>query len=430
MRVALLVALLVCSLAAPAGVASPPPESPPAVSTDGGVSDTQRNGTAPNVSRVLTFPPGADRTNTLRTVQLDAGGGTSVESAVTGVRLETRAAQLRINETIGDDRAAAIRQEVRRLETAASELRANQESLLRAHTDGELTDRQLVVGLARVHAVAGVLQDRAGFLSRTADRTGSVNESVSVRADTVRLELGSLRGPVRDRALAALRGESAGTRVFVATTERGVVFSTIDNGTYLREAYLGFPWDQGDGAISASAAENATAASYPEIWSARSARSGTGLGSTFELSVPHAGGQLDVYVRGNEEVARAVQRVPLDAFPSGNTAVQGSSGLNLTVNRTYPGGPMQIRVVDVNTGEPVDANIVLQLGVRPNAPFVVLGETGPDGELWTLSPADSFIITADSVGDPRVVQLRNESADPVTVRQARSESVTRPQLVR
>ena len=381
------------------------------------------NGTsAPNVSRVLAFPPAATRNSSLRSVRIDAASVTSLDARLAGLRMETAAVETRIEEAAPTERASTVRREVDRLDAAAERLRAQQRQTLTGFVNGSLTDRTVVTRLVRIHAEAGALSERAARLESIAESSPAVNDSVGIDAQTTALNLQSLRGPVRAQALAAARGERAPVRVFVSTTELGVVVSTIDDGMYVREAYLGRLWGESGEAQSAVESSDEVASSYPEIWAARTELTDSvGFGSTFRLRVSHTGGELDAFVRRNERVARAVQRVPLSAFPPGPAAENTVNGIRLTVNQTYPGGPALVTARDARSGEPVDASITLSVSGTES---IDAGRTGSDGRLWVLSPDGPFTVTAVTPDNAGFVEAT--STEPVTVADARSARLTRP----
>ena len=61
------------------------------------------------------------------------------------------------------------------------------------------------------------------------------------------------------------------------------------------------------------------------------------------------------------------------------------------MNRTYPGGPLRVRLTQAETGDPVDANVTIG---RDGGESRLVGATGDDGELWTVSPGSRFTVTA------------------------------------
>jgi hypothetical protein len=107
-------------------------------------------------------------------------------------------------------------------------------------------------------------------------------------------------------------------------------------------------------------------------------------------------------------------------------------GLQLRVNRTYPGGPMLVSLRDTQTDEVVDGDVTIN-GFN-------VGRTGDDGELWVLSRRGTFTVTAtyDPEG-PRqpttfirvtpVEETPNETASVEPVANRTTEQFYRPSRV-
>jgi len=93
-------------------------------------------------------------------------------------------------------------------------------------------------------------------------------------------------------------------------------------------------------------------------------------------------------------VFKEYQRFALDQYRSDSVASNTISGINVTVNRTYPGGPLQVTVTDAESGEPVDLAVTLSQG---QAERTAIGRTGDDGTIWAVSPRGSYTVLA--VGD-------------------------------
>jgi len=115
-----------------------------------------------------------------------------------------------------------------------------------------------------------------------------------------------------------------------------------------------------------------------------------------------------------ERVFMERQRVDLDAVSAGEATTR-TLDLTLTVNRTFPGGPLRVAVIDPRTGDPVDA--VVKIG-REGGESVDVGTTGDDGTLWTVSPRGEFVVTAVEVGSTEVSTVSVTPTDPVTVDEA------------
>jgi hypothetical protein len=400
--------------------------SPP----DGGVSvsETERlppgnDSVGPNVSRVLTLPEGAVDVREITTVRLDAAGATAGAVESVSTRLETAALRARLNQTNDTEaRAALIRRATQNLSERTAALRERQSRAIAAYNSGEIGAESFLVRLARIDETATLLGDRVDVLSTAARTTLNGSDPVVRNLTRLRYELRTFDGPVRERVGAAVAGETdTAPRVFVATTDRGVTLTTLVNHTYVREVYRGFLWESGGTGVSGSDVVNVTARGYPEIWSARQETTGVGSNASFVFTVTHPGGLLEAHIRGdNRRVFREIQRLSLSNYPLGPGKTRQLTGLRMRVNRTYPGGPLRIAVVDAETGNPVNTTVsITPIGSVDNRP---IGRTGSDGVLWTLSPGGSsrgYVITAIEPETSRVVVLLTEPTDPTTVGDAR-----------
>lgn len=407
-------------------VAGPPAAAPtapaPTVDTDTQVDRaTAYNGTGPNVSRVLALPrPAVDAAN-VTAVAVDAGGTTEISADAAAVRVGTDALAARLAAASDGERPALVRRAVGRLTARSAALQERQSAAIRAYNDGETTARELLVELARIHRTASLLERRAVVLQNATRAAFPPGAPLIDNVTETRFGLRRFQGPVRERVVDAVGGRVGGSRVFVATTDRGVTLTTIVNDTYVREVYRGFLWTAGGRGLSVTEASAATAEAYPEIWAVRNRTSGAGSNASFMLTVSHPGGRLDSHVRGeNRRVFREVQRLRLSKYPPGPGVTRQRNGLVMRVNRTYPGGPLRVAVADAQTGEPVNTSVSLNpLG---ETTITELGTTGEDGVLWTLGPGQApqgYTLTADETGTSRVVLLTADPARATTVAQAR-----------
>lgn len=385
----------------------------------------------PNVSRILALPRPAVDVSSISVVTVDAAGATDTGTEVAETRMQTMYVEERLNRTeTPAARAAVIRDSLRTLQNESDGLRLRQRAAISAYNNGQIDAQTFVLRLARIDTRAELLQNRANLLGTLVRESFDPDDPIFTNLTRVRSELDAFDGPVRERVAAAVQGDTAGTRVFVATTEKGVVLTSILDGSYVRESYRGFLWEQGGPGITGSDVANVTARSYPEIWAARNGTSGFGSNTTFSYTVQHTGGTLDIQIRGeNKRVYREVQRIPLEQYPLRPVTTKRLMGLILLVNRTYAGGPLRVKVIDAQTREPVNVTVsVSRIGASNSGR---IGRTGDDGVLWTLSPGgetQSYVITALDIdsADNRVVQLSTSTTAPVTVGSALSGSVTPP----
>ncbi|MEZ3116842.1 hypothetical protein RYH80_13070 [Halobaculum sp. MBLA0147] len=392
-------------------------------------SDSARNVSgSPNVTRVLALPSNAVDATELTSVRIDAGSATAWRVDAGAVRLETLAVRERVAGTDGAAaRAAAIRSATDELGNRTAELRQRQAALIAAFNAGRIDERTFLTGLASVDRTAELLHDRSDYLGSVAESSLPSGAPTSTELSRLDAELTTFDSPIRERVAAALAGEIGPIRVYVATTDKGLALSTLRDGTYVREVYRGFLWEEGTPGLTGAAAANVTARSYPEIWAARNGTSGEGSNETFTLTVDYPGGVLETSVRGGVgRVFREVQRLDLDRYPARETKSEVLNNLRMEVTRTFPGGPLRVTVTDNTTGEPVNASVLVNT-IGANR-VTRLGTTGDDGVLWALGPSNQggYAITAVDQNDGAVI-VSTTPLRPVTVGDAlRSQSVAPP----
>lgn len=349
---------------------------------------TAANGS--NVTRVLAVPGEAVQRTALDHATLALGPSTRFAGNITAVRVETVAVEHYV--TAPDDADERSRRIIGALSTVEQEvitLRSRQQAAITAYNNGEISSQAFVVELATVAAEADALEDRLEMLSARADEIDGFSLS---RADPVAYELRAFGGPVRERAIEAIRGEAPRTLFFATTGTQGYELATISDGVYIREAYRGAVRSADPGvSIDASDAINVTRESYPEIV-ADSDTSATVSGSTAIVRQNYGNASLTAFVDSeSERVFKEYQRQPVATFTSGPSDSNVLNGLRITVNRTYPGGPMRVHIADAETGDPVNLTVMLSQGPSRG---VDIGRTGDDGTVWTLSPRGTFTVTA------------------------------------
>lgn len=404
----LLAALLVTS----AGLSGAVGSAPPATDTDpGGAADLQGAPTPPltavedetqpnetnvselNESRVLVVPDGAIQRTSVERHTVDVGPALSFGANESAIRLETIAVEERVAAAAtSEDRAAEIDAALTTVEEKTQRLHAREQAAIDAFNAGEIDAQQFLVRLAAIDAESRALQDRLVALDRLAGETADYDID-RTRLAEVRFELRTLEGPVRERAARALSAEASAVRVFVETGPEGIVLATVDDGTYMREAFRGAIRTR-ESTIAPARALNVTSKTYPEIWKSRLTEGvqATGSGETYVVTVPHARGELTAFVDGGtERVFKEFQTRPLDTYLNRTAATTVKDGLRLVVNRTYPGGPLRIALWDAETGQPVNATVTISQGTQEST---VLGRTGEDGVLWTVSPRGQYDVTA------------------------------------
>lgn len=380
-----------------------PTDSAAVSSTDSAIRSTQgvadsvsaANHTASNQSgRVLSIPAEEIQRSTTGDQHVDLGPAVEFGANASAAQMET----LAIVEQI--ERAAGTAERQRRIETAfdtieqrTTTLHEREQAAIQAYGAGELTPRAFLIELARIDAQADALENRRASLLAVASQSEEI-EVDQGRLAVLERRIDALTGPVRERGRAVLQGQAATSRFFIATGPDSLILSTIINETYRREAFRGgryTPTNSTD--IGPDAALDIAAESYPTLWGLRQNNTDViGSQGNYLVRIPHERGLLQVFVDGESgAVYKEFQTRPLDSFANSQTKTEIRDGLRLSANHTYPGGPIRLRLVDAETDRPVDANVTLAQNGEESE---LLGRSGDNGEMWTLSPEGEYTITA------------------------------------
>jgi hypothetical protein len=358
--------------------------------------------------------PQVDAENlTFRTLSTPIGVATRVESGSRGANLGSSVG-FAVGETDAAMETAAVVQRIEAAETSVERqrrilaainrverdevtLNSRQTEAFSAHAAGNLSDRELLDELVRIAATAREYDERLDELDALAEETDGF--SSPTRLDELQVALQVYGGPVRDYALSTARGATPATDVYVESSNRSIVLATVVDGEYVREVFRVDRWDRGGGSIGNDEAINATSAAYPETASLREPDA-FGAGSVQRITIPHDFGLLRTFVSGGtEQVFVEHQRIALGAFPDTEPVSVNGDGFNVTVDRSYAGGPVTVTVRNEETGEPVsDVTVTKSVG---DGDSQAIGTTDADGVVRTLSPAESYRVTV--VDEPRAV---------------------------
>ncbi|MWG34645.1 DUF7096 domain-containing protein [Halomarina oriensis] len=299
-----------------------------------------------------------------------------------------------------EDRRAVVERYGNELENRTADLRERERDALRAYNDGDITAEEYLRTLAEIDAKADVLWELSfDVRNRWQAATGQRNRDpyAGVRAD-----LFALRSPVRDEIQAAYSGDRERLQVHLTTTDTGFSLATyLADGTqqvYVRETYLGSVRrvSTGDDRYGDDIydALDRVRTLYPwTLSSTNELPDLNGYGGAYRADKTHPQGRTTVFLDGQSgRVFADHQRSILDRLPVRYTAeTNASNGLTVGLGQTHRGGPLNVTVTD-ETGERVPANVTID--GRP------VGETGDDGELWTVTPyGNSFVVRAEHDGE-------------------------------
>jgi hypothetical protein len=365
-----------------------------------GVTASRPITTADNqTTRVLILPPAEIQRNGTADAVSDASTALRFRDQRLDARLET----ITLNRSIETaesqlDREEIIRTELSRAETRTSALRQQERTLFRSHNNGSITSRELLVGLARIDARAEQLVARIDALEVAADDIDQF--SIGSDASAAIEDLRAIQGPIRDRVGQTLRAGADATTVYVETTDAGVAMSMLDGGRYYRTAYL--PGvrnpDAQDGGLVVDDIRPRMQELYPreaDLGRIEATHPGTGdtlRGTVVRLNQSEESNDEVVFRvtayfdRGSKQMYKEEVVRTLRTVRSPQQVTSTREGLQLQVNRTYPGGPMLVSLRDTQTDEVVDGDVTIN-GFN-------VGRTGDDGRLWVLSRRGTFTVTA------------------------------------
>jgi hypothetical protein len=372
---------------------------------------------ATNTSEYLTITPAALETASYQRASLDVSGT---------LALDTRSLEGQYRQLVLDERFAAtdstakrqamLRASAARVESRIDGLQRRQSVAVSEYNNGTISARAFVIELAHIDTAAGRLGAAA---DRVAERARSIpgstidGQPATSWARNRRVELGPLGGPVRERIATTLRGQNtvpldASTApnlegaetlpderlealdLYVATTSEGVVLATVDEGRHLREAYL--PTERNNtsaGKLAGiTAALDRVAERYPWTWNNSVSRDASGdrRAGVYRFTLFYDHGRLTTHLdRGSGEVFAEQQRNRLSGMPTAAPIRRTAGDLRLTINRTYPTGPLELSLTN-RAGEPVDGRITIANRS--------VGRTGTDGSLWTVAPRNAATVTA------------------------------------
>ena len=368
----------------------PSPATPLQVSTNGDRTTEASNTTPRNI---LSLQGSTIDRSSLRRHHVDIGPAAGFETAAATDRLTTGAIEQNLSaETVDDEQLAAS---VNAAEATTERLRGREADAINAFAAGNREPRVVLEELALIGQTADRLRDRIDVIDAridTSDDADGSRRELSDRLTAIDYELRMLDGPVRTYAADVFSGAQPAGRVSIQAGSGNFELSAINNGDYLRESYR-FDNRASGGEITAATAEKIAAEQYPWFWERRSGGTWSigGPGSLSLVSIDIDDGSLQTFIDGTTE-QRFVehQRISLGEVVPVTRTTKRQDGLVVTVSRTYVGGPVDVRVVDADTGQPVAAAVSLGQNGQES---VSVGSTNNDGTAWIVTPRGTFTLT-------------------------------------
>lgn len=374
-------------------------------------------GASENTSRVLllTQADAADFGSASPTVTESLQSGHA--ELTTEFRLERARQRLDAAES-NPERRRILQSEIDWASERVAALRADEREARAAFAGGDIEAETYLVTVGRIHAEASAIEEFLGGPGTTGTlySLASTNEGLrplTTPISRTRARLQTVLGPVRERLGAVVTGDREQVRVHV-TVGNGVMLSTIDGNRYVRETYR-------PGNVDEETSENYgdpvayVADTYPWATNNSRAPSYSLLGNyAIYFTASHGHGELAMYADvTTDRVYVERQWKALSGLPVAYETTAAANNTTLLVSRPYAGGPVQFRVENAS-GDPLDAT------VRVDGDTV--GETGLDGELWTVSPAGEYNVSATHDGVTLAVNVTAPPAPPTEAEAASTAS--------
>lgn len=384
---------LLALLALPVGVAGAPAAGGPSGAVVGSIDDVA----------ILTLN-GSARTS-FATPSMDVATAVAIQRGGAAARLDQLALKERLAAaSSNDEREQLLFEAATAAEIRIADLRDEQRALRSAYVDREIDTATFVRRLALLHTRADRLRTRLAAIGAQADRLPRF--SMNSRIQLLESKLIGSRGPVRERATAALRGDEPPARLYVSASVDGHELAMLQDGRYVRAAYRSdLQTPDSVSSFSLDAADSRAFSLYPVAYNdSRQPGFGQNIdgtigGNIYLVQLTFPSGSVNAYLDdGTRTVFFEIHERRLDLLGPRPGTEATANGTRLVVNRSFPGGPLEVTVTDNATGEPVSATVLVD-GAR--------FETGPDGSVWTLGPASvTFDVTAVRPGGNVTVSVR------------------------
>ena len=352
-----------------------------------------------SAARVLTVPSAQLAQTNLDRQHGDLASAISADVSRVNNRLSSVAVREQIRSAPdSDEREIRTLDAVTQIEQAEISLNRRQRDAITAHSQGELTDRELFAEMGTIALRANALRDRLNTLRPFTEEYG-----LETRRLALEFRLQTYDGPVRSHAQRVVRGETGLQAFYAETGGESMTLAALVGDQYVRESFRGDRWDRsGTTFESLREAENATQEAYPVTWASQTDRESTGAGTVYRVGITHPRGSLTTFVgTGSERVFKEHQRLDLAELTPDTTRTVIEEGLQATVNRSYRGGPARVTIRDSETGDPIEG-VVVTVGI--GAESTAVGQTDADGMVWTLEPGQTYRIQGVADG-PSVVRV-------------------------
>ena len=339
---------------------------------------------------------------------LDVTGAVALEQSQLQAELnESATLQAFESAASSTNRTVIVERAANRIQNRTDALRTRQERTVAAYNRGDISADTFLQRLAVIDTEA---PQHRQYIDAVLQRTGrtpgySLPNDLRTRLESLKVGPTVLQGSLRNSVGQSMSGENDAFRVYVETTDGGIVLARVTGNRYVREAFLDSEYQQpgpdqfaeGEQAPISAAYERARTL-YPWTFeNSITVPSATGYGSTsvYQIKVDHSQGVLTSYIDGTTtNVFRETQEKRLSQLPVAINATNRNRNLTIAAGLTHESGPLNVSVAHTATGDHADARVTL------DGQYV--GRTGPDGTLWTIRPHGPVTVNATTETGERV----------------------------
>lgn len=293
---------------------------------------------------------------------------------------------------------AVVRAELQRIEAQLAQDISREQELYRALHAGEISGDEFYRELSMLHLRAELAESELDALSNAlrgviAPVTRDDAQRLRGEVSQAQLEAQTLQGPLTEQGAAVLlTQEQSMPPVEIRASDGGYVIASVHDGVYFRESLVSENRQRGAGGgfSDIETARSLTAELYP--WTVSEAFESEDIprGDIYSSTIDHPHGTTGIFIDGSTELAfRDTHELDLFSMPTVGALAVDDEGYSVIVERTYPGGPTNVLVLDEESNEPVSGATVV---VNERA----VGQTGSSGDLWFIAPAHQFELTVQT----------------------------------
>lgn len=282
-------------------------------------------------------------------------------------------------------RTEAVTTAAEQYERMVERARERQQTALEEFSEGRLSAQGLARNLARASATAVAIDGSVENVREVANEPldYGIGGQLDTRFTNMEPGLVTLDGELRSLFRQSITGERQSEEViYVEASDSDLVLAMVLGDNYLRESYIGESYDPDFNVDTGDVPQRINNLYSWGFQPANYVGGGVrldqiGNSSVWEGESIHRQGQFVIHFDANTDNVykeRQTKRLQ-DVGPlTRHSRVNGS--LRLVVNETHDTGPNQVRLLDNETGQPLNGTI--QVDETP------VGTTGSDGTVWVV----------------------------------------------